>query len=98
MLHELRRCASPLSARPFSAALALLLIAGGSAAADCTCRAGGRDYQLGERVCLSAPSGPLIAVCAMSQNVSSWVFANEPCSVSRRPAPQRLAAGALRPH
>ncbi|QIB32746.1 hypothetical protein [Ancylobacter pratisalsi] len=81
--------------RPFShagVAAALLLLACGSAAADCTCRAGGRDYNLGERICIAGPSGPRAAVCGMNQNVSSWIFDQEPCRVSARPASLRLAA------
>ena len=78
--------------------LALLLLAAGSAAADCTCRAKGRDYKHGERICLSGPAGPRSAVCGMEQNVASWIVIDEPCAVSARPPVQRLAQGALRPH
>ncbi|MCS0501501.1 hypothetical protein [Ancylobacter mangrovi] len=83
---------------PLATAAVLLLATAGSAAADCTCRAGGRDYQLGQRVCLSGPSGPRMAVCGMNENVSSWIFAREPCNVSLRPAPLRLAASSVPLH
>lgn len=39
---------------------------------NCTCRANGRSYAVGERVCLSTPSGRRVAECRMQQNVTSW--------------------------
>ena len=69
----------------------LLLAAAGSASADCTCRAGGRDYRHGERVCLSSSAGPRTAICGMDQNVASWIVLDEPCAVSARPPAVRLA-------
>lgn len=77
--------------RSFHCLIPLLLTAT-SAMADCTCRAGGRDYKLGERVCLSGRA----AVCGMDQNVSSWISVNEPCVVSARPAPRQVAMTSLR--
>ncbi|MDR6951761.1 hypothetical protein J2X65_001110 [Ancylobacter sp. 3268] len=74
-----------------AATLALLLATGGSALADCKCRAGGRDYQHGARVCLSGSTGPRTAVCGMDQNVASWIFLDEPCAVSARPPGLRVA-------
>jgi hypothetical protein len=49
---------------------------------DCRCRANGRTYELGQRVCLSTPSGHRVAECRMVQNVTSWAVAQEDCSVS----------------
>ncbi|GLK86543.1 hypothetical protein [Ancylobacter defluvii] len=95
MLHARIPRASKLTAhavRHSAATLALLLAAGGSAVADCKCRAGGRDYQHGARVCLSGSTGPRTAVCGMDQNVASWIFLDEPCAVSARPAALRVAA------
>lgn len=51
-------------------------------AIECHCRANGRAYQLGDRVCLSTPSGQRVAECRMVQNVTSWSFGSEDCSVS----------------
>jgi len=62
--------------------LAFLLLACAAAAADCTCRAQGRDYHHDQRICLMTPSGPRMAICGMDQNVASWIFSSEPCAVS----------------
>ena len=51
-------------------------------AIECHCRANGRAYQLGDRVCLQTPSGHRVAECRMSQNVTSWRFDGDDCSVS----------------
>ena len=51
-------------------------------AIECHCRANGRAYQLGDRVCLPTPSGQRVAECRMVQNVTSWSFGSEDCSVS----------------
>lgn len=77
--------------------LALLLLACAAAAADCTCRAQGRDYHHDQRICLSTPSGPRLAICGMDQNVASWIFSTEPCAFSARAPSITLAAAALRP-
>jgi hypothetical protein len=47
---------------------------------NCTCRANGRSYALGERVCLSTPAGKRVAECRMQQNVTSWSLGAEDCS------------------
>jgi hypothetical protein len=64
---------------------------------DCTCRANGRSYRMGERVCLRAPDGALrTAECRMVQNVTSWAFSQESCGVvSFLPAvaPSRASVG-----
>lgn len=72
--------------------LALLVVLGASpAAADCTCRALGRDFQTGESVCLRSPSGQArLATCGMVLNNSAWQFTDTPCVSSRRVTPQRL--------
>jgi hypothetical protein len=54
---------------------------------DCTCRARGRDFTLGQSVCLATPKGARIATCAMVLNNTSWQFTETPCVVSNlRPA------------
>ena len=56
------------------------------AAADCTCRSQGRDYDLGKSVCLQTPKGARIATCGMVLNNTSWQFSDTPCVVSEMPA------------
>jgi hypothetical protein len=64
--------------------IALAGIAGGvtSAAADCTCRFQGRDFELGQNVCLPTPKGARVATCGMVLNNTSWQFTETPCVVS----------------
>jgi hypothetical protein len=49
----------------------------------CSCRANGRNYELGERACIATPGGPRLARCALVQNVTSWAIEAEGCQVSR---------------
>ena len=49
---------------------------------DCRCRANGRTYELGAKICLPTPKGHRVAECRMEQNVTSWKFAPEDCSVT----------------
>lgn len=65
--------ATPLGARPAASAEAAPRI-------ECHCRANGRDYALGARVCLRAPTGYRLAECRMQQNVTSWEFGQEDCA------------------
>lgn len=67
-----------LSFAAFAAAVAL------PAAADCTCRAQGRNFELGQAVCLATPNGLRIATCGMVLNNSSWEVTQTPCTVSQR--------------
>ena len=74
-----------------SAAIALVAVLDAllsSAAADCTCRAQGRDFQLGQTVCLTTPNGARLATCGMVLNNSSWEFSETPCTVSTMPPAQ----------
>ena len=57
-----------------------------SQAADCVCRAQGREFELGQSVCLASPKGPRIATCGMVLNNTSWQFSDTPCVVSAAPA------------
>ena len=50
-----------------------------AAAADCTCRAFGRNFDLGGTACLATPSGPRLATCVMVLNNTSWQFSDTPC-------------------
>ena len=69
----------PFAAVALLAALDALL---SFAAADCTCRAQGREFQLGERACLTTPNGARLATCGMVLNNSLWQFSETPCTVS----------------
>jgi len=55
---------------------------------NCTCRARGRSFELGQSACLQTPKGPRIAVCAMVLNNTSWQLSETPCiSAHARPPP-----------
>jgi hypothetical protein len=47
---------------------------------ECHCRANGRNYELGARICLRSAAGYRLAECRMQQNVTSWMFGQEDCS------------------
>ena len=64
-----------------------------SAAADCTCRSQGRDYELGRSVCLQSPKGARIATCGMVLNNTSWQFTETPCVISAAPDTEPVARG-----
>ena len=64
--------------------LVALIAASEALAADCTCRSQGRDYELGNSVCLQTPKGARIATCGMVLNNTSWQFSETPCVVSER--------------
>jgi hypothetical protein len=46
---------------------------------DCYCRAQGRMFAPGERVCLRTAEGPKLAECRMEINVMSWSITAAPC-------------------
>src|SRR6266567_1466998 len=49
---------------------------------DCTCRAQGRDFTLGQSMCLATPKGARVATCVMVLNNTSWQFTETACVVS----------------
>ena len=49
---------------------------------DCTCRAQGKTFQLGEHVCLATPTGFRLAQCELTQNVTNWRFSSDDCVTS----------------
>ena len=51
---------------------------------NCTCRANGRSYHVGDQVCLSTAKGYRMAQCQMQQNVTNWLISPDDCSVSSR--------------
>jgi hypothetical protein len=66
----------------------LLAALASEAAADCTCRALGRSFELGQSLCLATPSGPRVAVCGLQLNVTSWRFSQTPCATSGTEQPR----------
>ena len=67
--------------------------ASSAARADCTCRALGKLFELGQRICLTTPTGPRLATCGMVLNNVSWELSKEPCVAAQfnRRAPQARA-------
>ena len=49
---------------------------------DCYCRAQGRMFAPGEKVCLKTADGPRLAQCRMEINVMSWSLSEAPCPES----------------
>lgn len=80
---------------------ALMMLAGdaalNAAAADCTCRARGQEFELGQSTCLATAKGARIATCGMVLNNTSWQFSDTPCVVSDTPA-RRPAGTAKHAH
>ena len=70
------------------------------AAADCICRAQGKEFELGKTICLSTPKGPRLATCGMVLNNTSWHFSDTPCVVSavEPPADLERAEAPAAPH
>ena len=60
----------------------------------CRCRFDGRDYRLGEIVCMSTHLGTVMTRCDIELNNTSWIPTSTPCEVSRLPdpAPRTLAS------
>ena len=46
---------------------------------ECSCRAQGRMFAPGEKVCLRTADGPRLAQCRMEINVMSWSITETPC-------------------
>jgi hypothetical protein len=46
---------------------------------NCMCRAQGRLFELGEKICLRTADGPRMAECRMVTNVTSWGMTERPC-------------------
>lgn len=60
-------------------AVALVMLSTPANAIDCTCRYLGSNYEVGQEICLSGPSGPRMATCSMVLNNTSWNFTEAPC-------------------
>jgi hypothetical protein len=58
--------------------------------ANCYCRGNGKQFPVGQTVCLRTPKGPRVATCGMSLNNTSWQMTDEPCGeISRRESGER---------
>ncbi len=51
----------------------------------CRCRFQGREFRLGETVCMSTHVGTVITRCDLLQNNTSWVPTGTACTISRAP-------------
>jgi hypothetical protein len=76
----------------------LLPVAASPASADCTCRFQGRNYDLGQNVCMQTARGARIATCGMVLNNTSWQFSETPCVVSTAPPPASPANAVAHDH
>lgn len=62
------------------------LVSAALADPNCTCRARGQAFELGQSTCLPSPRGPRMATCGMVINNTSWQFTETPCVISQAPA------------
>jgi hypothetical protein len=49
----------------------------------CRCRSGGRDFRLGDQVCMQTAIGTVMARCDLQDNNTSWIPTGTPCEISR---------------
>jgi hypothetical protein len=49
---------------------------------ECTCRAAGRNHNLGSQICIQGANGNQLFRCVMDLNVTSWKAVGEPCPLS----------------
>ncbi len=48
----------------------------------CRCRFDGRDFRVGEAVCMNTHMGTVIARCDLQLNNTSWIATGTPCELS----------------
>jgi hypothetical protein len=72
---------------PGFALLVLLAPAPAGASPECTCRAAGRSFEVGQSTCLR---GERMAICVMEQNVTSWRMTDASCTPASWRQPSRL--------
>lgn len=58
------------------------IIDGNGQAIPCRCLFGGREWQLGEMVCMSTHLGTVLTRCDLVLNNTSWVPTGTPCTTS----------------
>lgn len=60
----------------------------------CRCRFDGREFRLGDQVCMSTHLGIVMARCDLMLNNTSWIPTETACTISLAPAsPGPLFAG-----
>ena len=62
----------------------------------CVCVYRGREYRLGESICMQTHVGTVITRCDLSLNNTTWAPTTEPCTVSRAPAVMQFACAVPR--
>ena len=72
------------------------MVDGNGRVIPCRCRFGGQEFRVGEEVCMSTPSGVVLARCDLLQNNTSWVPMHTPCTVSLGPDGVPHRGGRLR--
>ena len=50
----------------------------------CVCVYRGKEYRLGEAVCMNTHVGTVVTRCDLSLNNTTWAPTTEPCNISRR--------------
>lgn len=61
------------------------LIDGAGRVIPCRCRFQGREYRLGEKVCMQTPAGTVLTRCDLLMNNTSWIPTAEACTISAAP-------------
>jgi len=68
------------------------MIDGAGRVIPCRCRFQGREYRLGETVCMQTPVGTVLTRCDLFMNNTSWIPSSEPCTVSSAPPGPAIAS------
>ena len=63
----------------------------------CRCRFQGRDYPVGEIVCMSTHLGTVLTRCDLAQNNTTWIPSNVACEVSDARSPWHAAYATTQP-
>lgn len=69
-----------------------------TALADCTCRAGGRNYEVGQTACIATAQGFRLAVCDMVLNNTSWRVSPDGCVAAEADSAAPPAGISAAPH
>ncbi len=63
-------------------------------APSCVCRYAGKEYSVGQSVCIVTSAGPRRAYCGFVLNNTAWKFSSGSCGIASRNTPSRPNAGA----
>jgi hypothetical protein len=58
----------------------------------CRCRFQGREYRLGETVCMQTHVGTVLTRCDLLMNNTSWIPTSDACTISGAPSGTSVAA------